>query len=59
MIVTSLTWTNKLVALQVMHLKGENDRVKEKLRLAEKSAASTQLQMERLYWQLDQLQKKT
>ena len=41
-----------------MHLKGENDRIKEKLRLAEKSAASTQLQMEKLYRQLDKLQKK-
>lgn len=40
---------------QVMHLKGENDRIKEKLRLAEKSAASTQLQMQKLYKQIDSL----
>ena len=44
--------------LQVVHLKGENDRIKEKLRLAEKSAASVQLQMQKLYRQLDQSQSK-
>jgi hypothetical protein len=41
-----------------MHLKGENDRVKEKLRLAEKSAAARQIQMDALYRQLDLLQGK-
>ena len=51
-------WVTIDGSLQVVHLKGENDRVKEKLRLAEKSAASTQLVMEKLYRQLDQLQKK-
>ena len=43
---------------QVMHLKGEVDRLKEKLRLADKSAAATQLQMQRLFAQVDALQGK-
>lgn len=43
-----------VVAVQVMHLKGENDRVKEKLHLAEKSAMGMQAEVDRLYKQLDQ-----
>ena len=45
--------------MQVMHLKGENDRVREQLRLAQKSAATRQTQMSDLHRQLDQLQGKT
>lgn len=43
---------------QVMHLKGEITRLKEKLRLEEKSGAATQQQVRHLYARLDALQGK-
>jgi len=43
---------------QVMHLKGENDRIREQLRLAQKSAAARQTQMSNLHRQVDLLQGK-
>lgn len=45
-----------MLSLQVMHLKGEINRLKEKLRLEEKSAAAAQLQMRQLYSKIDALQ---
>ena len=42
-----------------MHLKGEITRLREKLRLEEKSGAATQQQVRHLYGRLDILQGKT
>lgn len=47
------------MCVQMMALKGQIARLKEKLKLEEKSAAATQQQMRVMYGRIDSLQGKT